>query len=147
MTQTNPTSMSSEDCVGILSDQAFQSVAELPFEKKEYPLYLAEFALKEGNIIFHFFPKDTTKEKDWLEAFPEILSKIAQEYWNATYPRLEAMYTKELVSWCLIANGFAERFDPEGRSRKFLDLLSRDFQSVLRLSSEHTNPESPAAEG
>ena len=84
---------------------------------EEYTTFRAEYAIVDDALVFHFFV--TAEHPQWPSYFPDVLSTVAQDYFNATYPRLTAAFTRELNSWWFRANGFAEIGDPHLRAMRF----------------------------
>lgn len=74
--------------------------------------------------MFHFFltpeitPEQGGKEY-WSVTFPEALSEVAQQVFQAGYPQLRAAFTAEQDSWWMRANGFAVVGIPEERVTSF----------------------------
>lgn len=105
-------------------------VAPIVFHQvDEYPNFKAEFALTDGDIVFHFFMSDATKEllfskrrEMWEDLFPEQLQHTAREAFRADYPRLKAQHVREfeIDSWWLRAYGFAHVPDPRALVQRFL---------------------------
>lgn len=94
----------------------------------EYTSFVAEFAIKNGDLVFHFFVTDevnalTDPKKYWLKTFPETLSATAEAYFKASFPKLRAAYTEEQASWWLQADGYGLVLDPHRYSYKFLSEL------------------------
>lgn len=103
---------------------------------KDFTTFLAEYAIQNGDYIVHFFPP---KERyvhvngrhqvsgpfliKWQRTFPQILSPLAEEYFGATQPRLQAAYTAEMFSWWMKASGFADRLGPEDYILRFFEKL------------------------
>jgi hypothetical protein len=113
-------------------------------EVRGYTTFLAEYATVDENFIVHFFP---AKERyvsngrgsmvvhgealvKWQRTFPEVLDSVAQAYFNATAPRLQAVYTAEMFSWYFKAAGFAARLDPDGFILGFFEKLDAALDSV-----------------
>ena len=95
---------------------------------KAYTTFDAEFAVTEGDLVFHFFiPEDMQRhaglEQYWMQRFPEALDRIAREFFAAEFPRLKAAYTHEQASWWMRAAGFGLRLDPHALSQNFLARL------------------------
>ena len=115
---------------------------------KDYTTFLAEWAVVDGAYVLHFFPP---RERyvhtgngryqvhgeflvKWQRVFPAILSPVAEEYFGATYPRLQAVYTAEMLSWWFKAAGMAERFDAAGFISKFLEKLDAALDAASFLN-------------
>lgn len=116
---------------------------------KDFTTFLAEYAIIDGSYVLHFFPP---RERyvhtgngryqvhgefliKWQRKFPAVLDPVAQEYFQATAPRLQAMYTAEMFSWWFKATGLAERFDPAGFILKFLEKLDSALDAASFLNS------------
>ena len=103
--------------------------AVVKFKKVEnFTTFMAEYAFIDGNIVVHFFPPReayvqhnsldrvvVSEEflRGWKMTFPRVLSPVAEDYFNATAPVLEATYVAEMTSWWLRAGGFANRLEPD----------------------------------
>lgn len=102
----------------------------------DFTTFSAEVAVSEGDFIYHFYATDEVNKganprQYWLELFPSILEKAAQEYFKATFPRLKAAYTEEKASWWLRAYGFGRVLDPHKLSLGFCDKLDAALESAL----------------
>lgn len=100
--------------------------AVIKYEKVElYTTFLVEYAFVDSDIVIHFFPPREAFVRvhegykinpdfhvKWQRAFPEVLSPVAEEYFQATKPRVIAQYTPELASWYMRCRGFADMIDP-----------------------------------
>lgn len=122
--------------------------AVIQFTKVEsFTTFLAEYAIQDGAYIVHFFPP---KERyiagsqgrmqvhgefliKWQRTFPQVLSPTAEAYFEATYPRLQAIYTAELFSWWLKASGFADRFATDEYIMKFFERLDEALDAMAFL--------------
>lgn len=116
-------------------------------EVAAFTTFLAEYAVQDGNYILHFFPPreryvHTGNGKHqvhgeflirWQRFFPQVLSPVAEEYFQATQPRLQAAYTAEMTSWWFKASGFAERLDPDGFIMKFFETLDTALDAASFL--------------
>jgi hypothetical protein len=94
----------------------------------DYTTYAAEFAITEGDLVFHFYATDEVNQRRdprgyWLEAFPAVMERVAKDYFKADFPRLKAAYTEEKASWWMRAKGFGQVLDPHKFTYKFLDEL------------------------
>jgi hypothetical protein len=125
---------------------ALESESELPVlaieftQVPDYTTFLAEFALTNGDIVFHFFPTEEVKKLPqarayWLETFPAILERVAKDYFRVDYPRLKAAYTEEQASWWLRAYGFSHLLDPEAFTQRFLLELDRGLEAAMANST------------
>lgn len=97
---------------------------------RQYTTFLAEWAQIDGDLVVHFFPApeqnalaEKAQERYWLRDFPQLLSDTAEQYFNATKPRLTASYAEELSSWYFRARGFALQLDPAEFIGRFFVLL------------------------
>lgn len=112
-----------------------------------FTTFIAEYAVQDGAYILHFFPP---RERyihtgngryqvhgefliRWQRSFPAVLSPVAEEYFQATQPRLQAAYTAEMFSWWLKAAGFAERLDPDAYIMRFFEKLDAALDAVSFL--------------
>lgn len=135
-----------EDLTGILRqigadkectvDQVSSAVPKF-VQIDSYTTFMAEYSPVRNDLIFHFFPPREAYVvgpgaaprvlmdflPKWKRTFPEILSPVAEGYFGATRPVLEAQYVTEMSSWWLRAGGFANRLDPEGFALAFLEKL------------------------
>lgn len=100
------------------------------FTIKEYQLFRAEYAMKNRDLVVHFFlPSSATGENAyqyrdwWLQDFPQALDEGSQEYFEAGPPRLMAKYTEELASWWFKAQGYDHLLDPLAYLERFLTVL------------------------
>ena len=100
------------------------------FTVQEFTCFRCEYALKDRDLIVHFFlPSNVTEQtagryRDWwLKTFPLVLDKVAQDYFSAGPPRLAAKYTEEVASWWFKAQGYDHLLDPRGFLAKFLQVL------------------------
>lgn len=72
---------------------------------------------------------DESFRRSWTELFPKYLNEVAQEHFEATYPRLQAKYTEELKSWWVLAQGYGHILDPE----RFVYLFLEKMDSRLEM--------------
>lgn len=101
-----------------------------------YTTFRGEFAVSEGDIIFHFFVTDEIQKlgnskKYWLELFPKCLSDNAERFFSAKSPRLKAAYTEEQASWWMRAYGFGKLLDPYRLTHRFFDVLDEALDSEM----------------
>jgi hypothetical protein len=101
-----------------------------------YTTFRAEFAITEGDLVFHFFVTDEVQalqspKKYWHELFPQALSDVADKHFNVTFPRLKAAYTPEQASWWMRAVGFGKVLDPHRFSYKFFDALDSALDAAM----------------
>lgn len=113
-----------------------QGVTALPFTKfTDYTTFQGEFAISEGDLIFHF---DRTPEiralpqgpRDvyWQKTFAIALDRVAQEVFQAGPPELQGQFIDEpdlgiVQSWWFRANGFGHILEPHKKIYAFLDAL------------------------
>lgn len=116
-------------------------------EVKGFTTFLAEYAIQDDNYIVHFFPP---KERyvfangkhqihgpflvKWQRTFPLVLDPIAQAYFGATSPRLQAAYTAEMFSWWFKAAGFASRLGPDEYLLRFFEKLDAALDAASFLA-------------
>lgn len=118
----------------------------------DYTTFRAEFAIEEGDIIFHFFlpPElleaakklaefpvrlkelDEKTRKYWLDGFARTLDVVARGYFQAGPERLAATYIDdyELKSWWLRCSGFGQGLSPETRASAFLEKLDQALDAL-----------------
>lgn len=115
-------------------------------EVNGYTTFFAKHTWQGGNVIIQFFLPPERRETDehfvassqrpyWLEAFPRALSDVAQEYFQATLPRLQVKWTEELGSWWFKAQGYGHLLDPEAFLTGFYDQLD----AALEASQQRPN--------
>lgn len=111
---------------------------------KEYTTFLAEWTILDGAFVVHFFPPRERYASNgrggmqvhgeflvkWQRAFPQVLDRVAQEHFQATAPRLQAVYTAEMFSWYFKAAGFATRLDPAGYLTLFFEKLDAGLDAI-----------------
>lgn len=119
----------SRQVTGLLQAEPDLGVSIPVFTVRGHERFVAEFAAIDGDLVFHFklHPDNEARLLEssfWRQTFPEVLSALAQAYFQATYPRLKAAYTEEVKSWWMRAYGFADVPDPTGRADGFLRDLS-----------------------
>lgn len=99
-----------------------------------FDTFKAEYVIQNGNYIIHFFLREEGNkitEGGWATLFPSILSPVAEEYFQATKPRIVAIYVPELKSWYMKANGFAHRLDAD----EFIDRFFEKLDAALDQSA------------
>jgi len=118
-----------------LSTEGDQTVAPLAFIKSEYTTFRAEFAIVDGDLVFHFFlspeaEKKTDVRKYWDQFFPAVLDPVAREVFKAEYPKLKAAKVADfnIDSWWLRAYGFGYVLDPHRLAYRFLDALDAGLE-------------------
>lgn len=95
-----------------------------------YTTFTAEYAVAEGDLIFHFYPtlevqKLPNPSEYWHQVFPEALDRIAREHFQAEFPKLKAAYTEEKASWWMRAFGFGMVLEPHKLAHAFFDKLDQ----------------------
>jgi hypothetical protein len=117
--------------------------AVVRYSRIEHQYFYADHTVKEGNIIVHFYlplPEPAVLQKAgpkcqkswnafWLERFPQVLSPVAKEYFQADLPRIAASYTPEVASWWFVARGFGSVLSPELFVSGFLQALDAALSS------------------
>lgn len=123
--------MTETEATSLLSTQDDQGVDPVRFQKvTDYTTFSAEHAFDGNDIVFHFFRTvETTGEQYWKHLFPDTLSEIAQEIFQAEYPRLKAAFTQEQDSWWMRATGFVDIGLPEERIAKFYEKLDQMLEA------------------
>ena len=121
----------------------------------DYTTFRAEFAIEEGDFIFHFFlaPEvlaraqelqgdihkkqllelEALVKKYWLDSFPRSLDIVARNFFQAGPERLKATYIDdyELKYWWLRCQGYADQgLNPEARCQAFLEKLDQALDAV-----------------
>lgn len=110
---------------------------------KEYTTFEAEYTMIGEDVVVHFFPSEELKvapkqsgETYWKVHFPEVLNETAQEYFNATAPRLVAKYTEELYSWWFKAQGYGHIIDLDFFIRRFFEKMDAKLEELFKLVSK-----------
>ena len=105
------------------------------FETKKYSSFKAEYGIVGDDLVVHFYLPEgfditsmgTQQQKLWSDwwggDFPNVMSRVAQEYFEVEYPRVVAKYTEEVASWWFCARGFASSFDPHRLLETFLEKM------------------------
>lgn len=118
------------------------SPAELPvlplsfIQVNDYTTFRAEFAITEGDIVYHFFITAeinglVNPRRYWDELFPSKLQDVAREYFKADFPRLQAQYIPEMASWWFRAKGYGAKLDPHRFSYRFFDLFDEALEGEM----------------
>ena len=116
-----------------LRHESAHSVRGISFTKlSDHTNFDSEYAIVGNDIVIHLFhPYDREHHPTfWQKQLAAVLDRFAQEFWEATYPRLMAAYTEDLDSWWFKAIGFASQGDPEARCIKFLNGLDRQLDAI-----------------
>lgn len=109
----------------------------------EFTTFESEYSLTDNNVIVHFFmPKARyVTEKYWKEIFADALTDVAQEYFDATSPRLVAKYAEDdgaggsLNSWWFKAQGFGHIIDIDAFVMKFFEKMDERLDPHLEANS------------
>jgi hypothetical protein len=146
-------SMTGDQATETLKQQGAQNVEPIRFTQvNDYTTFRAEFAVEDGDLIFHFFlpPEviETAKKlaefparlkdfedkvrKYWLDSFARTLDVVARSYFQAGPERLAAQYIDdyELKSWWLRCSGFGHGLAPEDRANAFLEKLDQALDAL-----------------
>ena len=111
------------------------NVQPLAFTAVERPSFRAEYAVVEGDLVFHFYrPTNPPRNPNryWEDIFPGVLDPITRNFFKAEYPRLKAKRITDrdgddiklgIDSWWLRAYGFGYVFDSAAFAVRFLDSL------------------------
>jgi hypothetical protein len=114
------------------------------FTQKSFKSFYAEYGIVNADLVVHFYlPKnlnvgamDVREQKAWSAwwggTFPDVLSSVAQEFFEVEYPRVVAKYTEEVASWWFAARGFASSMDPQ----KLLEVFLQKMDSALSRPNE-----------
>ena len=129
------------------SEIGINSIVEFT-KVEDYTTFLAEFAFVDRDIVLHFFPPreayvvagEKLRVVDsyllWFQRrFPEVLSPVAEEYFQATKPVVVAQYVPEMTSWWMRCGGFAARLEPEAFIRKFFALLDQRIDASSKVAA------------
>ena len=125
---------------------AFQSHGDMDvprpieFTSVERSYFQARYALKDRDIVIHFYVSDHVKtawpeyylQRWWLNDFGLVLSQCAQSHFDATTPRIMASYTAEEASWWFKAQGYNYLLDLDGYLRAFFELLDETLHASLQ---------------
>ena len=138
----NPTLTPTQVTKTVEQDQkGTMPVLPLQFIKiHDYTTFAAEFAITEGDLVFHFFATDEVNARPdpreyWLTTFPNTFSQVAEDYFKATYPRLKAAYTEEQASWWMRAVGFGMLLLPHEFAYGFFDALDAALDAAGAANS------------
>lgn len=126
--------MTETEATSLLGTQDEQGVVPLQFKKvTDYTTFSAEHAFDGDDIVFHFFrTKENPSDRYWQDVFPNGLSDVAQEVFQAGYPRLKATFTQEVDSWWMRASGFAHEGLPEERIQHFYAKLDQALETMSK---------------
>ena len=139
---TNPVSLTPKQVNSTVEGEQVAELPVLPIQfmpVKDLTTFAAEVAVTEGDFVYHFYVTDeVNKGPDprayWLELFPSVLEKTAQEYFKADFPRLKAAYTEEKASWWLRAFGFGLVLEPHKMALSFCDALDAALDAATSSS-------------
>ena len=138
---TNPTNLTSNQAASAVTGEPTMPVVPVTLiPVRDYTTTAVEFAIIDGDLVFHFYVTDEVNKlpnphKYWLEQFPAILEKTAQEYFKVEFPRLKAAYTEEKASWWMRAFGFGMVLDPHAFVYKVLDTLDSALDGAMKTST------------
>lgn len=110
------------------TDQAFQPLVFV--QVNEFLPFRAEFAVTEGDLVFHFFMAGKSSAHGagvyWESIFPAVLEAVAKDLFKTGYPRLQAKRINdfEIDSWWFRAFGFGQVLSPHALAYKFLDAMN-----------------------
>lgn len=113
-------------------DKGYHTKA-LEFTPSEFTTFRAEWAWKGDDLVLHFFKPEAKLDGNyWMTTFPNCLSEVAEDFFNASYPRLKAAYApeKELESWWMQASNFTP-IDQRQFVESFLDKLDTRLEPEL----------------
>jgi hypothetical protein len=136
---TTPTSLTPKQVSKTVEDEQTAEMPVLPIHfirLEDYTTYVAELAVTEGDLVFHFYVTDEVNalpdaKTYWLESFPQILEATSKAYFKAEWPRLKAAYTEEKASWWMRAFGFGHLLEAHKFAYAFLDELDRALDTVM----------------
>lgn len=122
-----------------------QGVAALAFIKfTDYTTFQGEFAITAGDLVFHFERTPETKalpqgprDVYWQRTFATCLNDVAQAFFKAGPPELEAMFIDDpdlgiIQSWWFRAYGFGALLDPHKKVYNFLDALDAALEEASK---------------
>jgi len=126
-----PISTTEQEATTLLASQDEQGVAALQFvPTTDFTTFRAEYAFSGDDIVFHFFrTEENPGEEYWGTIFPNVLSEVAQEVFQAGYPRLKAAFTREHDSWWMRAGSFVNVGLPEERVKRFYAALDQALEA------------------
>ena len=99
---------------------------------EDYTTFLAEYAMKDGDIVIHFYPTEQIQGV-WTAEFAWVLDRVAQDHFRDTAPRLQAKFTEEMNSWWFRARGYSHIIDLKSFMTQFFDKLDHDLESDALL--------------
>lgn len=102
----------------------------------DYTTFNAEYAMKDGDLVIHFYPTDVTKGI-WTKEFAWVLDRVAQDHFRATAPRLQAKYTEEVNSWWFRARGYDHVVSLKTFVDRFFELIDQALEADALPGSTH----------
>ncbi len=138
MMTSPPNPMNTSQISSIVTDEKSQFAVPVQFIPcRDFTTFEAEFAVTEGDLVFHFKVTPEVQALDnpskyWLEDFSKALDTVAQEVFKASFPRLRAAYTEEMASWYLRAEGAGMLLDPHALAYRFLDALDAALDARMQ---------------
>lgn len=132
-----------EQATAQLAEQGAGSlpVQAIHFQKVDgYTTFNVEYAVSEGDLIFHFYvtaeiQKLKSPQDYWYKLFPSVLDVIARDHFKVEFPRLKAAYTEEKASWWMRAFGFGGVLEPHKLAHGFFDKLDAALEEAQSKSS------------
>ncbi len=125
------------------SNPDVQGVSALAFTKfNDYTTFQGEYAITEGDLVFHFFRTPEVKalpqaKRDlyWQRTFAVCLNDVAQKVFEAGPPRLQGQFIDEpelgvVQSWWFRANGYGHLLEPHKKIYSFLDALDSALEAA-----------------
>lgn len=110
------------------------------FPVKNYTTFDAEYTLKDGDLVLHFFPSDEVKKRGdgevhWKQVFPTHLERVAKKVFEADFPLIQAQYIHEPAlgvhnSWWFKAANVGTLLDPHKKLFSFLDALDDALEAT-----------------
>jgi len=115
----------------------------------DYTTFRAEFAITDGDIVFHFFKTPEVEKlgdparvrQYWGDVFASVLEPVAKTIFNADVPRLKAQhifdedapYSRQhpLDSWWFRAYGFGHLLDPHAIAYRFAEALDASLDAWM----------------
>jgi hypothetical protein len=98
---------------------------------EDYTTFIAEHTMKDDDLVIHFYPTEESNSY-WTSRFPEVLDRVAQAYFRATSPRLQAKFTHEVNSWWFRARGYSHIPDMNGFISGFFDALDQGLETAVQ---------------
>ena len=106
----------------------------------DYTTFRAEFAITEGDIVFHFFKTAEVEAHPpayqklyWEDIFAQVLDPVARKIFKADEKRLRAQHIDDqelgIDSWWLRALQYGHLLDPDKLAFEFLDALDEGLEA------------------